>query len=140
MAGGGRWAGRLGRGWHGVGRTVRWGGGISRAGGKADALAADATKADDVEKVVERVVRELGSIDVSFCAIDYQVVQNIPLVRMKAEDFTRPVRLAMQSHFLTATAAGRAMTKQGAGVILSLTATPGGIGYPFTCGFGVACA
>ncbi len=113
---------------------------IMAAGGKADAVVADATRVDDVEKLVEGVVRERGTIDVSFCAIDYQVVQNIPLVRMRAEDFTRPVGLAMQSHFVTATAAGRAMTKQGAGVILSLTATPGGIGYPFTCGFGVACA
>jgi 3-oxoacyl-[acyl-carrier protein] reductase len=114
--------------------------GIVAADGTADAVVADATSAEDVEQLVARIVRERGSIDVSFCAIDYQVVQNIPLVRMKPEDFTRPVSLAMQSHFLTATAAGRAMAKQGSGVILSLTATPGGIGYPFTCGFGVACA
>ncbi len=31
------------------------------------------------------------------------------------------------------------MMKQGSGIILSLTATPGGIGYPFTGGFGPAC-
>ena len=30
--------------------------------------------------------------------------------------------------------------KQGSGVILTLTATPGGIGYPFTSGFAPACA
>ena len=32
------------------------------------------------------------------------------------------------------------MAKQGSGVILSLTATPGGIGYPYTGGFAAACA
>jgi enoyl-[acyl-carrier-protein] reductase (NADH) len=45
----------------------------------------------------------------------------------------------MESHFITGTAAGRAMIKQGSGVILSLTATPGGIGYPTVGGFGPAC-
>src|SRR5882757_9823390 len=45
----------------------------------------------------------------------------------------------MQTQFLTATAAGRTMIKQRSGVILSLTATPGGIGYPYTGGFAAAC-
>jgi enoyl-[acyl-carrier-protein] reductase (NADH) len=45
----------------------------------------------------------------------------------------------MQTRFLTATAAGRVMMKQGSGIILSLTATPGGIGYPYTGGFAPAC-
>jgi NAD(P)-dependent dehydrogenase (short-subunit alcohol dehydrogenase family) len=74
-----------------------------------------------------------------FNAIGVEVVQNIPLVTMKADDFTRPVTIAMQTHFLTATAAGKVMMKQGSGIILSLTATPGGIGYPYTGGFAPAC-
>jgi len=41
-----------------------------------------------------------------FFAEDYQVVQ-IPLVRLSVEDFVRPVSIAMRSHFLTATAAGK---------------------------------
>jgi enoyl-[acyl-carrier-protein] reductase (NADH) len=45
----------------------------------------------------------------------------------------------MRTQFLTATAAGRVMMKQGSGIILSLTATPGGIGYPYTGGFAAAC-
>ncbi len=47
-----------------------------------------------------------------------------------SDDFIRPVRRAMQTQFITATAAGRIMSEQRSGVILSLTATPGGIGYP----------
>jgi NAD(P)-dependent dehydrogenase (short-subunit alcohol dehydrogenase family) len=46
----------------------------------------------------------------------------------------------MRSHFLTATAAGRIMMNQRSGVILSVTAMPGGIGYPYTAGFAPACA
>jgi 3-oxoacyl-[acyl-carrier protein] reductase len=60
-------------------------------------------------------------------------------VDIAAEDFVRPVTIAMQTQFLTATAAARVMMKQGSGVILSLTATPGGIGYPLTGGFAPAC-
>ena len=58
---------------------------------------------------------------------------------MQAEDFVRPVRTAMLTQFLTGTAAGRIMARQKSGVILSLTATPGGIGYPLVGGFGPAC-
>jgi NAD(P)-dependent dehydrogenase (short-subunit alcohol dehydrogenase family) len=72
--------------------------------------------------------------------IDYQVVQNLPLVQLSPDDFVRPVAIAMRSHFLTATAAGKVMMKQRSGVILSLSATPGGIGYPFTAGFAPACS
>jgi NAD(P)-dependent dehydrogenase (short-subunit alcohol dehydrogenase family) len=45
----------------------------------------------------------------------------------------------MQTRFLTATAAAQLMMRQGSGIILFLTATPGGIGYPFTGGFAAAC-
>src|SRR5208337_4690997 len=63
-----------------------------------------------------------------------------PLVQLSLEDFVRPVSIAMRSQFLTATAAGKIMMRQRSGVILSLTATPGGIGYPLTAGFATACA
>lgn len=59
---------------------------------------------------------------------------------MKLDDFVQPVADTLRTQFITATAAGRAMIKQGSGVILSLTATPGGVGYPRVGGFGVACA
>lgn len=113
---------------------------IRSSGAYADSLKADATDRSDVDGVVEQVIEKAGRIDLSLCAIDYQVVQNIALVDMTMEDFIRPVTIAMQSHFLTATAAGRIMRQQGSGVILSLSATPAAIGYPFTAGFAPACA
>jgi len=113
---------------------------IANAGGRAEAVLVDAMKEDEVNAFFDSVIRQQGTLDLSFCAIDYQVVQNIPLVELNVEDFVRPVSIAMRSHFLTATAAGRVMRKQRSGVILSLTATPGGIGYPFTAGFAPACS
>jgi NAD(P)-dependent dehydrogenase (short-subunit alcohol dehydrogenase family) len=76
---------------------------------------------------------------VSFNAIGLNDRQDVPLIEMEIEDFVRPVRIAMETQFITSTAAGRLMKKQGSGVILSLTATPGGIGYPHVGGFGPAC-
>jgi 3-oxoacyl-[acyl-carrier protein] reductase len=113
---------------------------IVACGGRAEAALVDATNESEVHAFVESVVRKGGTLDLSLCAIDYQVVQNIPLVGLSVEDFVRPVSIAMRSHFLTATTAGKIMMKQRCGVILSLTATPGGIGYPFTAGFAPACS
>ena len=113
---------------------------IVAAGGSAEAAVVDATNESEVGSYVEAISRGTGTLDLSFCLIDYQVVQNIPLAEMKVEDFVRPVTIAMKSHFLTATAAVRIMVKNRSGVVLSLTATPGGIGYPFTAGFAPACA
>jgi enoyl-[acyl-carrier-protein] reductase (NADH) len=59
---------------------------------------------------------------------------------MSLREFVQPITDMMTTQFITSTAAGRIMIQQGSGVILSLTATPGGIGYPLTGGFGPACA
>jgi len=113
---------------------------IVGSGGRAEAAVVDAINESEVNAFVDSVICKGGTLDLSFCAVDYQVVQNVPLVGLGVEDFVRPVSIAMRSHFLTATAAGKIMMKQRSGVILSLTATPGGIGYPFTAGFAPACS
>lgn len=112
---------------------------IRADGGDAQAARLDALDRDAVDAYVDDVVRRHGALDVSFNAIGLEDTQGAALVDMDLEDFLRPVRIAMQSHFVTATAAGRRMQAQGSGLILSLTATPGGIGYPNVGGFGPAC-
>jgi len=113
---------------------------ITASGSKAFAEQVDAMDETAVNNYVNKVVKQAGHIDISFNLIDLQVVQGMPLIDMNVADFTRPVNIAMNSHFITDTAAARVMIKQGSGVILSLTATPGGIGYAFTAGFAPACA
>jgi NAD(P)-dependent dehydrogenase (short-subunit alcohol dehydrogenase family) len=83
--------------------------------------------------------RRAGSLDISFNAIGLQDRQGMPLIEMALADFLRPIERAMETQFITCTAAGRIMKQQRSGVILSLTATPGGIGYPNVGGFGPAC-
>ena len=89
---------------------------------------------------LEKVVKESGTVDISFNAAACQVVQNIPMTEISAADFMGPVNFMLQTRFLTAMAAAGVMMKQRSGVILSLTATPGGIGYPYTGGFAPACS
>lgn len=112
---------------------------IRIAGGIAHTRQVDALDKTEVDAFVLWVAQQYGSVDICFNAIGLEDVQDMPLTAMSVEDFTRPISRAMQSQFLTGTAAGRVMSRQGKGVVLSLTATPGGIGYPGTGGFGVAC-
>ena len=113
---------------------------ITAAGGEAHAAHVDAMDEAAVNGYIKQVTQQAGTVDICFNFIDLQVVQNMPLVDMAVADFVRPANIALQSHFITDVAAARVMMKQGSGVILSLTATPGGIGYPYTAGFAPACA
>ncbi len=112
---------------------------IRAAGGQAEADEVDALDEKAVNRHADGVVKTSGTLDISFNLINIGDRQGAPLVDMAAEDFVRPVRTAMLTQFLTATAAGRIMSRQRSGVVLSLTATPGGIGYPMVGGFGPAC-
>jgi 3-oxoacyl-[acyl-carrier protein] reductase len=113
---------------------------IRSSGGRAEMHQVDAMVESEVDQFVAKIAQSAGTVDISFNAIDYQPVQNLTLVEMNVEDFVRPVRIAMHTQFLTSRAAAKVMMMQGSGVILTLTATPGGIGYPLTGGFATACA
>ena len=113
---------------------------IRAAGGNAEADTVDVTNEKIIHDHLGKVVQTAGSIDISFNAAGCEVVQNKPLTAITAEDFMGPVNFMLQTRFLTAVAAGGIMIKQRSGVILSLTATPGGIGYPYTGGFAPACS
>jgi 3-oxoacyl-[acyl-carrier protein] reductase len=125
-----------GRDLHSVKKTAD---GIIAAGGQADMDEVDGFDEKAIANHLAKVVEKAGRVDISFNAIGIDVIQNIPLIDISADDFVRPITLTMQTRFLTAVAASKLMMKQGSGVILSLTATPGGIGYPYTGGFAPAC-
>ena len=112
---------------------------IIASGGSAEADEVDALNEKEINRHLKKIIQQAGTIDISFNATATKVVQNIPLTNMTVDDFINPLTLMMQTRFLTAIAAGKIMMKQGSGVILSLTATPAGIGYPYTGGFAPAC-
>ena len=112
---------------------------IIAAGGKAATAVVDALDEKAVKTHVDAIAAKTGSIDISYNAIGVEAVQGIPLYEMKVEDFMQTLTIGMKSQMITASAAASHMIKKGSGVILFLSATPGGIAYPETGGFGVLC-
>jgi NAD(P)-dependent dehydrogenase (short-subunit alcohol dehydrogenase family) len=113
---------------------------ILASGGYAEAAQVDALDEQAVNDHIAAVAQKAGTIDISFNAAWNGVVQGVPLTEIPVKDFVTPIRMALQSRFITAVAAAKVMMKQKSGVILNLTATPGGIGYPFTGGFAATCS
>lgn len=112
---------------------------ICASGGHAEAAEVDALDERAVNRHVDSIAKAGATLDVSFNLINMFDTQGAALVEMSSADFVRPIETAMRTQFYTATAAGRVMLRQRSGVILSLTATPGGIGYSLVGGFGPAC-
>jgi 3-oxoacyl-[acyl-carrier protein] reductase len=111
---------------------------ISAAGGGAEAARVDALDEQAVENHFDDVVGSAGGVDVLFNAIGMEDIQGTPLLDMPLEALEHPVITALRTQFLTARAAGRRMTRQGSGAILTVTAEPtpsANVG-----GFGAACA
>jgi NAD(P)-dependent dehydrogenase (short-subunit alcohol dehydrogenase family) len=113
---------------------------IVRLGGRAEIDVVDAFDENAINSHIETVAQKAGTLDISFNAVGVDVIQNVPLVDISVTDFVSPITKTMQTRFLTAKAAAKIMMKQKSGVILTLTATPGGIGYPYTAGFAPACS
>jgi 3-oxoacyl-[acyl-carrier protein] reductase len=95
---------------------------VRAAGGQAEVAVVDALD----ERAVDEHAAAVGRIDISFNLISLGDVQGTPLIEMEADDFMAPIVTAVRSTFLTARAAGRAMVRQGSGVILLF----GGSGEP----------
>ena len=112
---------------------------INQNGENAEFAQVDALDEDQVNSYISNLITRQHALDICFNAIGIQDVQGTPLIEMELDDFVRPIITAMKTQFITARAAGKVMKKQGCGIILSLTASPGGIGYAYTGGFGPAC-
>ena len=113
---------------------------INASGGYAEAAEVDALDEKAVNGHIASVIQKAGTVDISFNAAWNGVVQGVPLTEISVTHFVMPIQMAIQSRFITAVAAVKVMMKQKSGVILNLTATPGGIGYPYTGGFAPTCA
>jgi NAD(P)-dependent dehydrogenase (short-subunit alcohol dehydrogenase family) len=113
---------------------------ITQAGGMAETALVDALDEDAVERHLSAVVRSTGRVDISFNAISINYIQGAPLTDLSVEEFLPPLTDVMKTQFLTTRAAARQMRRQGAGVILALTATPARLAVANSGNFGVACA
>jgi NAD(P)-dependent dehydrogenase (short-subunit alcohol dehydrogenase family) len=100
---------------------------IKKDGGIADAAEVDALDEQAVNAYLERVVREVESIDILLNVMGPQPkdygnatsTMDLPL-----EQFLLPLTTLVTSQFITARAAARHMVQQHSGVILFVTALP----------------
>ncbi|HTN61080.1 MAG TPA: SDR family oxidoreductase [Devosia sp.] len=113
---------------------------IKAQGGNAEIAPVDALDAAAVERHLADIVLGAGPIKLMFNAIEWGDTQGAELVEMEFERFLRPIRTAMQTWFVTGTAAARHMADNGGGVIVGITANAAREAYSHVGGFGVACA
>jgi 3-oxoacyl-[acyl-carrier protein] reductase len=112
---------------------------ILKSGGYAEVEQVNATNEAEIENHIRLVKQKTGSVDISYNAVGIDVLQEVPLAKMSVDDYVNPITQTMHTHFMTAKAAANIMIEQQSGVILTVTATPGGIGYPYTGGFAPSC-
>jgi NAD(P)-dependent dehydrogenase (short-subunit alcohol dehydrogenase family) len=115
---------------------------IQASGGVADVATVDVLDEDAVEGHADAVVRNAGSLDISFNAISLPQtgIQGTRIVDLPADGFDLPMATYPKANFLTARAAGRRMTGQGSGVILTITASPSRTAVPLMGGMAPAWA
>ena len=113
---------------------------INESGGRASYEVVDALDDSAVDKYLDRVVQEAGSIDIEFNATGPRIAEygnGKPAVDLPVEEFT-VAQTVLTSQFITARCAARRMARQGSGVIIFLTGSPARPHIPGTSGIGAA--
>jgi NAD(P)-dependent dehydrogenase (short-subunit alcohol dehydrogenase family) len=115
---------------------------VQAGGGTIYTAELDALDEQAVEQHMTKIIDQAGKVDISFNAIGVSSkdVQHSLLVDLPVENFSYPIVTYTESHFITAKAAARRMTKQGNGVIIMHTANLSQVNAPFGGGRGPAWA
>lgn len=89
------------------------------------AIKTDVTNQDDVNSMIDTILREFGRIDVAFC--NAGICINAPAEEMTYEQWKKNIDINLNGVFLTAQAAGKVMLKQGGGSIINTASMSGHI-------------
>ncbi|MBQ8857292.1 MAG: SDR family oxidoreductase [Lachnospiraceae bacterium] len=81
------------------------------------AVKTDVTKPEEVDAMVDLVVKAFGRLDVAFC--NAGICMNVPAEEMTYEQWKKVIDINLSGVFLTAQAAGKVMLKQGSGSIIN---------------------
>ncbi len=100
-----------------------------KVGGGAIALAADVTKALEVEAAVSRVVQEWGRLDILVNNAGI-TGRSFPIWELSDEDWRRVIDADLTSVFLCCRAAVKVMLRQGGGRIINIASIAGKEGNP----------
>lgn len=94
-------------------------------GNKVIALQADVTDPDEVNKFVDKVVEEFGTLDIAVNNAGITLLEAAETVSYK--DWQRVIDLDLTAVFLGSQAAGKVMLKQGKGAIINTASMSGSI-------------
>jgi NAD(P)-dependent dehydrogenase (short-subunit alcohol dehydrogenase family) len=121
------------------GRTVdglrRTAADIKALGRRAPDVVVDVTEGAAVEAAFDRIVRELGALDVLVSAAG--VMHAAPTLKTTVEDWDRVVRVNLTGSFTAACAAARQMQERGGRIILFGTSFVGPV-LPLTAAYGAS--
>lgn len=101
---------------------------ITAAGGRALAVRADVANADDVSRMMDAVVGELGGLDVLVNNAGMEMRR--PLLEVKAEDWDRVLAVNLRGAFLCLQAAARVMAARGGGSIVNISSVHEELAFP----------
>lgn len=115
---------------------------ITAAGGYVEVTEVDALHEGAITAHLNDVVEKFGNIDISFNAVGLRntKLQGVALVDLDVNEFMAPILSHVQSNFLTARVAGRHMSANGSGVIMTVTSSPSRVAIPHMGGVAVAMA
>ena len=94
-------------------------------GVKTIAIQADATSQEDVDAMMDTIMKTYGKLDAAFC--NAGICLNIPCEEMTLEQWKKVMDINLTGVFLTAQAAARQMLKQGHGSIINTASMSGHI-------------
>jgi 3-oxoacyl-[acyl-carrier protein] reductase len=111
-----------------TGRLEKAAGEIEAAGGTVLAVAADAAKREDADRLVDAARKRFGRIDV--LVNNAGSTRDQLLVRMTDDDWDRVLDTNLRGVFLMTRAAGKVMMRQRSGRIINVSSTAGAMGNP----------
>lgn len=88
-----------------------------KTGRKVIAIQTDCTNKEQVDAMVEEVVKQLGGLD--FCHNNAGICINAPAEEMTYEQWSKVININLNGIFLTNIAAGKYMLKNGGGSIIN---------------------
>ncbi|BAZ67223.1 MAG: 3-oxoacyl-[acyl-carrier-protein] reductase [Pelatocladus maniniholoensis HA4357-MV3] len=109
---------------------------IIQAGGSAIALAADVSKEDQVDALINAAIEKFNRIDI--LVNNAGITRDTLLLRMKPKDWQAVIDLNLTGVFLCTRAASKIMLKQRSGRIINITSVAGLMGNPGQANYSAA--
>ncbi|RAM51135.1 MAG: beta-ketoacyl-ACP reductase [Hapalosiphonaceae cyanobacterium JJU2] len=109
---------------------------IVQAGGSAIALAADVSKEDQVDALINAAIEKFNRIDI--LVNNAGITRDTLLLRMKPQDWQAVIDLNLTGVFLCTRAVSKIMLKQRSGRIINITSVAGLMGNPGQANYSAA--